>query len=119
MQKEFFDTISKWFEIAEVGGITLPDGWFGRPYDTLCRLTFLQVRPHKLLLELDEQILLIFTEAKTVYVKSSELVVKDFEQLVFDWQEFGSLQPHATIYKSGIVKFIPPIGVKVVLGKNK
>ena len=101
--------ILEWFKNVKACGLILPDGWFGRPYDNLHRLSFIEVRPHKLLLELDNQLLLIFTDVSKVYIENSELILEDFAQCVFDWQEYGSLSPHVEVYKSGVVKLVPPL----------
>jgi hypothetical protein len=113
IDKQSVETIQHWFDQAKVGGLVLPDGWFGRPYDNFAPLSYLALRPHKLLLEQDDQLLLIFTELGEVRIESSELILTDFAQLVFDWQEYGSLSPRINVYKSGVVKFIPPIGITI------
>lgn len=103
-----YELIDNWFAIKKGAGLILPDGWFGRPHDNVHSLTYIEIRPHKLLLELDNQLLLIFTDVGSVYLEENELCFKDFSQLVFDWQEYGSMLSHATVYKNGIVKFICP-----------
>ena len=71
----------------------------GRPGDNLYRLTFVTQRPHKLLIELDEQVLLILTEPK---VAAPGMQVRlDFEQMTLDWQGYGDLTPHASIWSKG------------------
>ena len=65
-------------------------------YDNLYRLhwlSFIEVRPHKLLVELDHQLWLIFTDVSNVCAANSELILEDFAQGVFDWQAYGSLSP--------------------------
>ncbi|MSP13841.1 MAG: hypothetical protein EXR62_12905 [Chloroflexi bacterium] len=106
-EKEMGDIILRWFQIARVGGLVLPDGWFGRPYDNTHQLTHLEIWSHKLLIELDDQLLLIFTDIKKVRIENSELLLTDFVQLVFDYQEYVNLSPHARVYKDGEVRLIP------------
>src|SRR5439155_1246006 len=107
------EAISAWFSLAGVAGLVLPDGWFGRPYDAQHRLTYLGARPHKVLLELDDQLLLVFTHVGTVRRDASRLVLAGFAQLVFDWLEYGSLVPHVTVYPQGQVELVPPIGTRI------
>ena len=79
-------------------------------YNNQHRLSFLEVRPHKLLLELDQQLWLILTDVAKVYADNSGLILENFAQGVFDWQAYGSLSPHVEVFKSGVVKLVPPIG---------
>jgi hypothetical protein len=76
----------------------------------LHRLIFIEVRPHKLLVELDHQLWLNFTDVSNVYADNSGLILEDFAQSVIDWQEYGSLSPHVEVFKSGVVKLVPPVG---------
>jgi hypothetical protein len=98
--------IVAWFARQKGAGVVLPDGWFGRPYDNMHELTFLELRPHKLIIELDNQLLLTLTEPGRVTAADGELLLDGFAQCVFDWQEYGSLRPHATVYESGAVRFV-------------
>ena len=82
--------------------MVFPDGELGRPGDNLYRLTFAQVRPHKLLLELDEQLLLVLTEVAVDASPDYEVVLR-FRQATLDWQEYGSLTPHASTWGTGTV----------------
>jgi hypothetical protein len=80
--------------------MSTPDGELGRPGENLYRLTFSEARPHKLLLELDDQLLLIVTDPEMVGA-SDEQVRLSFAQLTLDWQEYGSLRPHVSTWSSG------------------
>jgi hypothetical protein len=104
------ETISEWFRAAGGGGLVLPDGWFGRPHDNQHALTYLEARPHKVLLELDDQLLLTFTDLATARLEAAELILEGFVQCVFDWQEHGTLVPHARVYHTGTVRFVPTPG---------
>jgi hypothetical protein len=56
--------------------------------DNIQRLTFVMERPRKFILELDERLLLIFTELETVKIEGPEHVFADYKQLVLfckDW----------------------------------
>ena len=59
-------------------------------------------RPHKLLVEFDEQLLLIVTEP---FVRSADeaAVELGFASLTFDWQGYGDLEPHVSTYSSGLL----------------
>jgi hypothetical protein len=76
-------TISRWFQEERGGSPELPDGWFGRPMDNVHQLTFIVQRPRKLIMELDEQLYLIFTELGSIRIDGPEIVFSEFQQLVF------------------------------------
>lgn len=109
--KEIASLLERWFQRTGGGGLILPDGWFGRPYDNIHQLTYLKSRPRKVLIELDEQLYLIITEPTSAVDKDNELTLAGFAQCVFDWSEYGARAAHSTIYKSGDVKFVAPPGV--------
>ena len=83
-------------------------GELGRPGDNLYRVTFVAARPHKLLIELDEQVLAILTEPLLVSASGIAVII-DYEQLTIDRQGYGDMTPHSdafgrgsfTIYKTG------------------
>ena len=102
--------INNWFKNYNGGGLITPDGWFGRPYDNIHMLTCLIVRSTKVILELDEQLLLTFTDLKSISDKGTELIFENYSQCVFDWQEYGNVKSHVSVYKSGIVKIVAPPG---------
>lgn len=99
--------IRTWFDRVGAAALELPDGWFGgRPYDGLHELTFLATRPRKLLVELDERLLLVFTELPVVEEReldhALELELSGFRALTFDYQSYdGAEAPHATRYPNG------------------
>ncbi|SEL43645.1 hypothetical protein [Streptacidiphilus jiangxiensis] len=89
-----------WYEAERTAGLILPRGWFGRPYDNRHELTWTQARRTKLVLELDHQLLLVLTEPAMPRTEGPNLVMP-FQQLVFDWQEYGSPSPHAESFGEG------------------
>src|SRR4051794_13520109 len=100
-ENEALDAIrTLWQANGGLARVRTPDGELGRPGDNLYRLTFWEARPHKLLLELDEQLLLIVTEPALVAASTLEVRLS-FAQLTFDWQEYGNLRPHASTWTSG------------------
>jgi hypothetical protein len=99
--------VTSWFETQSAAGLILPGGWFGRPYDNQHQLTWAQARPTKLVLELDHRLLLVLTEPGLPRPDGASLVVP-FRQLVFDWQECGTGQPHADSFKEGVLTFASP-----------
>ena len=99
--------VQEFFDHVLLASLELPDGWFGgRPGENLHELTLVSVRPHRLLLELDGQLLLSISGRPEIAVHDSELVLSDFDQLVFDWQSYGELVPRARVFRDGTVKFV-------------
>jgi hypothetical protein len=72
------------------------------------QLTWSAARPHKLLIELDQQLLLILTEPQGVAVSPTELRITGCAQVTFDYQGYGDLQPHVRAEGSGTVRFVIP-----------
>jgi len=60
------------------------------------------------ILELDGQVYLIFTEAKTVERRGGRLIVEDFDQVVLDRQGYGDMTAHVSVYDRGCVTFHAP-----------
>ncbi len=102
--------IRSWFEQHGIGVLELPDGPFGPSEETFLSLTYLEFLPHKLLMEFDTQILLVFTDIKRVEQQKSALLLTDFRQCLVDWQDFGSMEPHVKIFHNGTVTIRPPSG---------
>lgn len=107
---EISTLVEKWFQRTGGGGLILPDGWFGRPYDNIHQLIYIESRPKKVIIELDGQLYLIITEPTSALEKDNELTLSGFTQCVFDWAEYGLRAVHCAIYKSGDVKFLAPSG---------
>ena len=110
--------VRKFFGDVGVVGLLLPDGWFGeRAMENHHRLTFVAEQPKRLLIELDEQLLLAFSGSVRVERTATDLamaggtpslVIEGFVQLVFDWLEYGSDTPHADIFRQGRVCLVAP-----------
>ena len=110
VKQSFEQEISRWFERTGGGGLVLPNGWFGRPFDNIHELTYIKNRPTKLILELDERLLLVFTEVETVVNQGNELHFENYVQCVFDWQEYESKVAHISSYNTGAIKIVAPPG---------
>ena len=86
--------------------LKLPDGWFGRPYDNWHKITYYIKRPNKTILEIDEQLYLIFTGPIVEIDQEDKLVISEFVQLVFDWQGYGDMIPNCKVYLNGSVELV-------------
>ena len=75
-------------------------GELGRPGDNLYRLTFIAARPHKLLIEFDEQVLAVLTEATLRRATDVEVVVS-YDQLTIDRQGYGDMTRHCESFAEG------------------
>lgn len=106
-------TVVEWFAKVRMASMVLPSGWFGgRCGENLHELTGIWARDYKLILELDDQLLLVFTGIKSAHIEefvdrgSEELVLDGFVRLVFDWLAYGSLGPDTEIFDRGEVRFV-------------
>jgi hypothetical protein len=107
--------IIAYFEEVKVAGLELPDGWFGgQRMDNYHQLTFAADRPGRLIVELDEHLLLTFSG--DVHARrnrtdpgdelgTNELILERFSQLVLDQRKYGSDEWDAKIYRAGAVRF--------------
>jgi len=101
-----YTTVLKWFRDKSNANLVLPDGAYGGPKDIL-QLTYITNRPRKLVIELNGQFMLVFTDPEKAEIVDDELVVNGFAQVLFDWQEGSDPTPRAKVYKYGDVKFSP------------
>jgi hypothetical protein len=97
--------VRDWFGQVRVAGLELPSGWFGRPHDNLHELTWSAATSGKLLLELDEQILLILTDAHDAEVGDNRLRITNCRQVTLDRQEYANMRPHVDDLGAGDVTF--------------
>ncbi len=81
------------------------------------RLTFAAQRPKRLLIELDDQVLLSISGAPKVEETITEdamaggtpaLVISDFSQCVVEYLEYGSVRPHVRCFGHGTVTLVAP-----------
>ena len=103
---EILRAVTAWF--GQVGGasLQLPSGWFGRPYDNLHRLTSATVAADRLLLVLDNQLLLSLAHPRTVVYDEKTLRLSDFDHVTWDWDEYGSGTSHLETFGGGEVSFV-------------
>jgi len=95
-----------WFGRVKLASLELPRGWFGRPYDNLHQLTWSSATQHKVLLELDRQLLLIITDPGSIKECDRELRIEGCAQVTLDWQEFGNLAAHVDDHGAGSVRLV-------------
>ena len=101
------DQIRDWFQKRGGGGLVLPSGWFGRPYDNVHQVSEIRVHDEALVLALDEgQLMLRFDGIPEIRADSEELTFTNFRSLDFDWKEYGSGKLHSNHFKTGTAKIM-------------
>jgi hypothetical protein len=110
--------VKAFFDDVKVAGLLLPDGWFGdRPMENQHRLTFVAQRPRRLLIELDDRVLLSFTDHAQIALTTTDhamargtstLVVSGYRQCVLDYVEYGNDAPHSRCFGEGSVCLVAP-----------
>jgi hypothetical protein len=111
------ETVKHWFADQGGGTLQLPDGWFGRPWDNFHQLTWVALRPQRLIVEIDEQLMLTFAGAVKATTGVDDpgdeggspvawLNFEGFSQLVFDRRDYGAEAWHAQVYAEGRVRFV-------------
>ena len=99
--------VQKWFKSQQVGGLVLPDGWWGRPYDGQHSLTAIEESEDTLTIVLDRVLTLRFEGLKSIKTQTSELTFGPFQRLIFDWESFGDDGNRGTReYETGEVKIL-------------
>ena len=104
--QEILDIVVEWFSRARAASLELPKGWFGRPMDNLHQLTWSAALQHKVLLELDHQVLLIMTEPQRADASDTELRIDGSASVALDWQEYGNMVAHVDDQGRGTVRFV-------------
>lgn len=119
MEKASESAVRDFFQEAQVAGLRLPDGWFGgRPMEGHHRLTFVVALPKRLLIELDDQLLLSIVGRPRIVATTTDLaladgtstlVIEGFSQAVFEYLEYVNETPHVASYTEGRISFVSPI----------
>jgi hypothetical protein len=100
-------TIQDWFKHSHGGSLMLPNGWFGRPYDNIHRLTSVSLAEDLLTVSLDDGWLILrFGGIQEVYEDQRDLVFSGFHRLDFDWKEYGNNELHSESFSAGVVKIV-------------
>jgi hypothetical protein len=108
-------TVKRWFGRNGGGTLQLPDGWFGRPWDNVHMLTWVALRPERLLVEVDEQLMLTFGGAVKVTEGVDDpggaspvawLNFEGYSQFVFDRMDYGGDTWHAQAGHGDRVRFV-------------
>jgi hypothetical protein len=84
--EETLTVVRTWFESVGAASLELPNGWFGRPYDSSHELTWSTARDEKIFIELDDQIHLILTDPSLTRSKRLDLEIQ-VSALIFDWRD--------------------------------
>ncbi len=102
--------IDAWFSRTGGGGLILPNGWYGKPNDNIHQLTFSEVRPRWIIVELDEHLLLSFRGSTMVQDRGPELAIFGFSSLVFDRTDYGADTGDVSTFADGEVRLVAPPG---------
>ena len=110
--KENKEIIKEWFLSTWGGGLIMPDGWFGRPYDNIHQLDSFSKSDGRYMLRLDGGLLelIFYGDGIIISTSKTELIFSNFDSLDFNWKEYGSLIPHSDKYSDGVVKIVAPPG---------
>lgn len=106
--REVAAAVREWFGAVAYAGLVLPDGWFGRPYDSLLPLTDVQVLDDGLLVELDDRLRLTFRGDLACAADGedgADLAISA-TAIAFGWREHGSDRPRSDAYDGGTVRLV-------------
>jgi hypothetical protein len=115
----FARLICDFFQRGSTVGLLLPDGWYGgRPMENQHVLTLALDRAGRLLVELDEHVLLTFTGPE-LWVEeiltdaldpagTPAVAVGGFRQAVLDARLYGSDNADVKVFRDGRILFVSP-----------
>ena len=90
--------LEQWLSTNNHFGLMLQTGWYGKPHDNLHSVTQILERPNKFIVEIDEQLYLIFTKPLEIELLADNLVFRKYQQLTFDYQGYGDMDVHCSLY---------------------
>ena len=105
------ETIRSWSLRNDGGSLELPDGWFGRPYDNVHRLTTVHLHADAPPLALDDRLFLTAQGSIKVEADDASLII-GADQLLIEWTGFGSDQTrHVQSYSQALLRLHPGAGL--------
>lgn len=107
MNPNWISVVEGWFHCHQ-GGLYLPDGWFGKPYDNLHSLFSIVGDSTNLIVTLDHgKLVLHFYHLERIFIEDNDLVFGPFDSLRFSWHHYDSdaIQEERT-YKTGEVRIV-------------
>jgi hypothetical protein len=104
--QSILEVVEQWFREVGSASLKLPSGWFGRPYDNLHRLTAAHALADRLILVLDNQMVLTLAHPTNVAVDGGRLSVSGFTHASWDWDEYGFPRPHLETFQGGEIEFL-------------
>lgn len=100
-----------WFRLYRGGSLLLPDGWYGRPMDSLHQLSSISWTKDTLAVVLDGAIRLTFQALEGVRFVGGELIIGPAKELRFDPIEDGVVVPGPGVrYAGGVAKIVAETG---------
>ena len=98
------EVVLQWFRREETCNLMLPDGWFGRPYDNLYRLTSLEETPDNSLIMDLGGMKLLFDDLRLALDQGEKLLLSEFKKLVVHFTNVDYV--FHSIYDTGTVKIM-------------
>lgn len=98
--------IQRWFDRHRRGGLVLPDGWFGRPFDTAFRLASIEERDDNVSMTLDQGVTVEVGGVKMVSSSDSELVIESCGRIRVEWPTRDDPPRESMEYSCGRVTFV-------------
>lgn len=98
------EKLVNWFSDVKLASLELPSTSFGAGRN-LHALTGAVQLGRKLVVVLDDQLSLVFTDPEETIAGEDQFTIAGYRQVVFDWQEFGNLTCHTDVFANGAVSF--------------
>ena len=111
MLDRVLDDVQEFFLEHPFGGLVLPDGWFGRPYDNWLQFTCAEMSDGELRVHFAHDEKAILTGYIEVEVTENLLMLRGFSVAEWHWKAYGTNVWKKRHYSDGQLEFLGrPIG---------
>jgi len=102
----FTSIVQRWFDVEKGGGLFLPDGWYGHPYNNQLSLASVEESKDTFTIVLDQKLTLRFEGLKSIIAQTNQLTLGPFEKLHFEWEDIGTGRRGSKEYQDGGVEIL-------------
>lgn len=103
--EQMVSALVSWFGGVGGASLKLPNGWFGRPFDNLHRLTAAQVDGNEMVLVLDDMQRMSISTPASIRVEPKSASLIGASRVEWRWVEYGTSAAHVEVFEGGDVEF--------------
>jgi hypothetical protein len=106
MDMNKIELLNSWFKEHIGGSLFLPDGWYGRPYDNIHRLSDAHYENDKLVVTLDDNLLFNFSGLEEAVPSSKGFTFGPFKSALFFEKDRTGKWIKTKEYSDGIIRIL-------------